>query len=166
MYDSYSDDGAWDFVRDLAGGEPRMRAWQGPREGTPGSWNPCIQQATGQYVYIATSDDTMAPDCLEKLVAALEGHPECDLAHCRLRRIDEPSGQIDEQWWREHLFALSSGELVDIPHLRMAPFDGLLHLSGRSVYTSITQLLIRRELFRRSAFSNPDGDLWGISTGA
>ena len=29
----------------------------------------------------------------------------------------------------------------------MAPFDGLLHLSGATVYTSITQLLIRRNLF-------------------
>jgi GT2 family glycosyltransferase len=115
-------------------------------------WNDCIRRARGKYIYIATSDDTMAPDCLEKLAAALEIHPECDLAHCMLRRIDEASGQIDEQWWREHLFALSSGELIDLPHLRMAPYDGLLHLSGRSVYTSIVQLLVRRELFAKVGF--------------
>ena len=33
--------------------------------------------------------------------------------------------------------------------MRRAPFDGLLHLRGRAVYTSITQLLIRRSLFDR-----------------
>lgn len=44
-------------------------------------------RAQGKYVYMATSDDTMAPDCLEKLVAALERNPDCDLAHCTLRTI-------------------------------------------------------------------------------
>lgn len=149
VYDSHSDDGAWDYIREVAAREPRIRAWQGPREGTPGSWNPCIEQAAGKYVYIATSDDTMAPDCLEKLVAALETYPECDLAHCGLRPIGELGGHFDDPWSREGLFTLSSGQLVDIPHLRMAPFDGLLHLSGLSVYISITQLLIRRDLFEK-----------------
>jgi glycosyltransferase involved in cell wall biosynthesis len=147
VYDSHSDDGAWDYIREVAAREPRIRAWQGPREGTPGSWNPCIQQAAGKYVYIATSDDTMAPDCLEKLVASLEAYSECDLAHCGLRLIDECGRELENWYWRGSMFASSSGELIKIPHLRIAPFDGLLHLSGRTVYTSITQLLIRRELF-------------------
>ena len=37
VYDSYSDDGAWEYICEIAAREPRMRAWQGPREGTPGS---------------------------------------------------------------------------------------------------------------------------------
>ena len=81
VYDSFSDDGAWEYIQQQAAVEPRMRISQGPREGTPGSWNPCVCRATGRYVYIATSNDTMAPDCLENLVAAIEAHPECDLAH-------------------------------------------------------------------------------------
>ena len=89
----------------------------------------------------------MAPECLEKLVAALEACPECDLAHCKLRLVDEIGRHYDDPWSRERLFTLSSGRLVDIPHVRMAPFDGLLHLSGATVYISITQLLIRRNLF-------------------
>ena len=53
-------------------------------------------------------------------------------------------------WWSTRsVFALSSGPLLDRSHIRRAPFDGLLHLSGRSVYISITQLLIRRSLFDR-----------------
>jgi hypothetical protein len=42
---------------------------------------------------------------------------------------------------------LSSGPLRDRPHVRLAPFDGLLHLGGETVYRSITQLLIRKSLF-------------------
>src|ERR1700745_1166859 len=82
VYDGYSTDGAWEYINELASREPRMRIWQGPREGTPGSWTPCVREARGKYVYIATSDDNMALDGLEKLVDALEANPECALAHC------------------------------------------------------------------------------------
>jgi glycosyltransferase involved in cell wall biosynthesis len=150
VYDGYSTDGAWEYISRLAAGESRMRIWQGPREGTPGSWTPCVREASGEYVYIATSDDTMPPDCLEKLVAALETHPECGLAHCSLRTIDEKGREILEWWWsRNSAFGRSSGEFVNRPHIRRAPFDGLLHLLGETVYISITQLLIRRSLFDR-----------------
>lgn len=152
VYDSYSDDGAWEYIVEMAGREPRMQIWQGPREGTPGSWTPCIREARGEYVYIATSDDTMASDCLAKLVAALDARPDCDLAHCTLRAIDEHGRDITEMadWWSsQSSFALSSGALLNQRHVRRAPFDGLLHLLGGSVYLSITQLLIRRSLFDR-----------------
>jgi glycosyltransferase involved in cell wall biosynthesis len=152
VYDSYSTDGAWEYIQERAAVEPRMRAWQGPREGTPGSWSPCVREAKGEYVYIATSDDTMPPECLATLVAALDAHPDCDIAHCRLQPIDEHGRDIPAKrlsWSRRSLFAMSSGDWLDRVHVRRAPFDGLLHLSGGSVYISITQLLIRRSLFDR-----------------
>jgi glycosyltransferase involved in cell wall biosynthesis len=150
VYDSYSDDGAWEYLSDLARREPRMRVWQGPRQGTPGSWNPCIAGARGEFVYVATSDDTMAPDCLEKMVDALDAHPECALAHCPLKVIDEHGTiipRLQEAWSEWSYFSRSSGQLRDHPHVRLAPFDGLLHLGGETVYRSITQLLVRRSLF-------------------
>lgn len=149
VYDSHSTDGAWEFIEQVARSDSRIRAWQGPREGTPGSWNPCIRQAVGEYVYIATSDDTMSADCLEKLVAALEAHPECDVAHCRLKAIDGFGREISGPSWSTSIFANSCGPLLDRRHVRKAPFDGLLHLLGGSVWVSITQLLIRRRLFDR-----------------
>lgn len=170
VYDSYSNDGAWEYIQEQARHEPRMRAWQGPREGTPGSWNPCIRAATGEYVYIATSDDTMPPDCLEKLVAALEAYPECDVAHCRLRAIDENGAEIPGPSWHTSIFARSSGPLVERVHVRKAPYDGLLHLIGGNVYVSITQLLIRRSLFDRiGLFESKWGSVgdfnWGMRAG-
>jgi GT2 family glycosyltransferase len=155
VYDSYSEDGSWEYIARLAAQEPRIRAWQGPREGTPGSWTPCVRQASGEYVYVATSDDTMPSDCLEKLVGALDAHPDCAVAHCPLRAIDEQGSDVPavNRWWQhEAIFALSSGSLLDTPHIRQAPFDGLLHMLGGSVYISITQLLIRRTLFDRVGY--------------
>jgi glycosyltransferase involved in cell wall biosynthesis len=148
ILDGYSEDGSWEFLRELPHKDARIRAGQAPREGIYPAWNKCLQAASGRFVYIATSDDTMPPDCLEKLVAGLEEHPDCDLAHCPLRVIDE-SGRESADWWRHGIFARSSGTLLGRKHIRRAPLDGLLHLSGENVYVSITQMLIRRSLFDR-----------------
>jgi glycosyltransferase involved in cell wall biosynthesis len=149
--DNYSDDGAWEFFEELARKDERVLIAQAPRAGLYPNWNNCLRRATGDYVYVATSDDTMAPDCLEKMVAALETHRECDLAHCPLVIIDEKGKPLDDPWWpRLTLFGRTAGPLVSRPHIRRAPFDGLLPLTGEFVYFSITHLLMRRSLFERT----------------
>jgi len=150
IVDNYSDDGAWEFFEKLASQDERVKISQAKREGMYDNWNNCIRQATGQYVYIATSDDIMAKDCLEKLSQALDEHPECGLAHCELMLFNEHGEEIPKDWWRRDLFAKSSGDFIHRKHIRKAPFDGLLHLAGRTVYTSITQLLIRKNLFAKT----------------
>ena len=170
VYDSYSDDGAWEYIQELAAHEPRMRISQGPREGTPGSWNPCIQQARGTYVYIATSDDTMRPDCLSKMVAALEEHPECGLCQCGLEIIDEKSRLHSTLHWENFAFGRFAPLWLKEKHIRRAPLDGLLHFALQTVYTSITQLLVRRRVFERVGLFEsrwgPMGDFeWGMRVG-
>ncbi len=150
--DNHSDDGAWELLESVARTDHRVSLAQAPREGLYANWNRCLERARGELIYIATSDDTMATDCLERLVAALDIHPECDIAHCPLRTIDETGQNLPEWWSQGSVFALSSGPLLDVAHVRKAPFDGLLHLLGGSVYVSITQLLIRRSLFDRIGF--------------
>lgn len=152
VYDSNSTDGAWEFFCELAAKDSRMRIWQGPREGTPASWTPCIREARGEFVYIATSDDTMAYDCIEKMVRALDRNPDCDLAHCPIKIIDE-NGEPGQDWWSANsLFVKSSGTLAASYHKRIAPFDGVLCMLGDNVYTSATQLLIRRSLFEKIGY--------------
>jgi len=149
VVDNYSEDGAWEFLQEQASREKRMCLSQAPREGLYANWNNCIRQARGEYVYIATSDDTMAPDCLEKLVAALDAHPECEMAHCSLKEIDEQGRDIGDWWFTSSTFANSAPDMLRRRHIRRAPLDGVLHMGAKSVYISITQLLIRRTLFER-----------------
>jgi glycosyltransferase involved in cell wall biosynthesis len=147
--DNHSEDGAWEFFQELARQDPRVSIAQAPREGLYRNWNQCVRRARGEYVYIATSDDGMGPDCLEKLVSACERHPDCDAAHCTLVVVDENGAPLTNQWWLDGLFARSLPDLVDRPHTRKAPYDGLLCLLGEQVYYSITELLFRRSLFSR-----------------
>ena len=153
VYDGFSDDGAWEFIQQLATQEGRMRVAQGPREGPYAAWNECLRQTKAEFVYIATSDDTMALDCLEKMVGALERHKDCDLALCPLIAIDAAGARVVEPRWPECTpFGSGIEEMLYRPHVHRAPYDGLLHLLGRVVYNSITQLLIRRSLFSRVGY--------------
>ena len=63
--DNLSEDGAWEYFTEQAAREPRLRIQQMPREGLYANWNNCIRLARGEFVYIATSEDTMAAECLE-----------------------------------------------------------------------------------------------------
>jgi len=165
IVDSYSSDGAWEFLSSF-NKLPNVSLEQFP-PGLYASWNRCLEKCQGEYIYFATSDDTMATNFLEMMATALDEHPECDLAHSPLREIDE-NGQTLANWWgKESLFARSSNEMIQKKHLRLAPFDGLLHMSGSTVYHSIAQLLIRKSLFKKTGPFRTDvgsiADLgWGM----
>jgi GT2 family glycosyltransferase len=149
IVDNHSDDGAWEFFKSLPERDPRIRIFQAPRRGMYDNWNNCIRLAKGEYLYIATSDDTMTTDFLERMIRALDENRECDLAHCKLRIIDEngePSTILD---WNLFFCTKFFQDWIDRAHIRRAPFDGILHCGVRTVYTSITQLLIRKRLFDR-----------------
>src|SRR5437762_12103821 len=69
--DSYSDDGSWEYIRELAAREPGMRISQTPRSGVYAAFNDCIQLAQGEHVDIATLDDYISRDFADILAAAL-----------------------------------------------------------------------------------------------
>ena len=143
--DSFSTDGSWEYLKEFADRDPRIRAWQVP-PGLYQSWNFCLQQVRGEYVYIATSDDSMTDDCLEKMLDALQKFPQCSLCHSALGFIDESGREIEPD-------ASYSSFFIDYPedqlHLRMAPYDGLRALAGDTVYPSITQILFRSSLLKQ-----------------
>jgi glycosyltransferase involved in cell wall biosynthesis len=149
VVDNHSDDGSWEIIQSYAARDPRIKAMQAPRDpqGMYPNWNNCIRRARGEYIYIATSDDTMTPDCLELMVGALERNPGCGICHSDAAFIDE-HGEVhpEDGWSAWNDFAPEwTGRSV----IRKAPHDGLLHCALRTIYTSITGLLIRREVFER-----------------
>jgi len=149
VVDSHSRDGSWEFFEELARADKRVSIAQVPR-GLYESWNACVQRAQGKYIYIATSDDTMALDCLAKLAAALEENSDCDLAACPLKAINEAGHELTQPSLKDAtVFAHWNPRLLERRHVRRAPFDGLLHLTGYMVHLSVTQLLIRRSLFSK-----------------
>ncbi len=53
------------------------------------NWNKVLSYARGEYFVLASDDDIYHPDFAKKLVALLEKYPDVNIAHCRLKCIDE-----------------------------------------------------------------------------
>ncbi len=157
IVDCHSNDGAWEFFKSFEGSSYDIQMKQIPREGIYKTINACLASASGEYIYIATSDDTMREDCLEKMVLALEDHQECGLAHCCLTIIDE-EGRPSRIVWDNFLPQKFHKETISKMHVRQAPWDGLLYFGLGSIYTSLTQLLIRRDVFKKVGEFKSD---WG-----
>lgn len=171
IVDSNSDDGSRKILENYAEKDARIRIIEAPRDGIYANLNRAIALCAGEYVYIATSDDTMVSTCLEEMVEALNQNPNCGVAHCCLEIINEHGMPVDssiawENWLQQKYF----GEWIHIPHVRQAPHDGLLHFGLYTIYTSLTQLLIRRRVFQELGLfrtdCSPYADFeWGMRVG-
>jgi len=85
--DHSSDDGTWDLLQSYT--DPRLTATRFPAGGgAPANWNAVSARATGRFVKLVCGDDLLAPDALEKQVAALEAQSTAVLAASRRRLID------------------------------------------------------------------------------
>lgn len=146
VVDNYSDDGSWEIIQEYALRDPRVRASQAPREGMYANWNNTIRLARGEFVYILTSDDTMLPQCLEKMVSALVNHPECGIAGCNLHTTDE-EGTINHGAWGRYWPIRKTSIRWNQSHVRKPPHDFVHQCMWVSVHISITQLLIRKTVF-------------------
>ena len=143
--DSYSDDKSWEFFQKFKG-DKRVRLFQVPREGLYAGWNECLRRVTGEYVYIATSDDTMQPTLLECLLVPLGRLPEVDIALCDYDFINEHGQPIA----RERRFSDEMlGEWVHIPSVRSGQTEFLLHMCSVTLWITMNSLLFRRRLLGR-----------------
>jgi len=143
--DSYSDDGSWEFFQKFKK-DPRVRLFQAPRKGPPACWNYCLEHATGEYLYIATSDDTMSPDCLETLLTPLEANETLNLAICDFDRIDE-RGRILPERHRPLTFIEDWTAKRCIRH---GAAEFLLHASFGPTWVTMTTVLFRRTILHKT----------------
>ena len=82
---------------------------------------PVLVMLKGKFIYIATSDDTMMPDCLEQMVEALDQQKDCDICQCALLYIDEKSKPLPpDQQWQNSAICQYLKEWANVPHKRLA----------------------------------------------
>lgn len=144
--DNFSDDGSWEYLQQFKD-DPRISLFQAPRRGMYANWNECLRRATGEYCYIATSDDTMTPDCLAKLVAPLDRFPQIHLAVCDFQEINEKSQAVDSIPRASRAFL---GEWMNVSSIRCGKTEFLLHAGfGSTIWVTMTAVLFRRSLLDR-----------------
>lgn len=165
VLDSKSTDGSWEFFNLVAQRDSRFQIHQIPREGLYAALNRGLELATGQFIHIATADDSMMPEFLTEMLNAFNRCPDAGIAACDLFLIDRNDDPLTEQELRRDLSARSASNLLSLDAVRTAfrdekpdkmnfrpvPHDCLLHFDGRSVYLSLNQLLVRTDLARAAA---------------
>jgi glycosyltransferase involved in cell wall biosynthesis len=156
VLDSHSNDGSWEFFQSIAATDARFRLYQIPADGLYAALNRGLHLAKGEFLHIATCDDTMAPEFLSEMLGAFDHCPEAGLAVCNLLFIDRLGNDLAPKEMigmskrgAKNLLALDivrtafPDEEMQHVNYRPVPHDCLLHFSGRSVYCSLNQLLIR-----------------------
>lgn len=145
--DNYSDDGSWEFFLKYKS-HPRIRMFQSPRRGMYANWNECLRRATGRYCYVATSDDAMLPECLERLVSPLESQSDLHISVCDFQPTDEKGSPVVWDWFLPSKFL---GEWMDIPHLRNGLTEFVLHAGfGSTIWFTMTSVLFRKDILRQT----------------
>lgn len=89
VLDDSPDDRIADLVRPYAERDKRLRYVRNPQSlGEPANLTQGIRLALGELIKPLYDDDLLLPEAVERLVAALQRHPEASLAACRRLAID------------------------------------------------------------------------------
>jgi len=98
-------------------------------------WHRGIQQATGDYIWIAESDDVAEPTLLSRLVQALK-QKDAVLAFCNSQWMDSEGNPIprhqDSRWKRD--FSMAGGDFIK------------QYLLGYNTICNASAVLFRREM--------------------
>jgi cellulose synthase/poly-beta-1,6-N-acetylglucosamine synthase-like glycosyltransferase len=123
LMDDCSQDDSRRIIADYATRDPRIRVMLNDQNSgsTFKQWNKGIALTSGDYVWLAESDDVADLTFLEKLVQQLEAHPQAGLACCQSWRTDENGqkygtwapmlAELDATLWKSD-FMLPGPELV------------------------------------------------------
>ncbi|WP_426491052.1 glycosyltransferase family 2 protein [Hymenobacter sp. 102] len=96
VLDDCSTDNSREVIARFAQQDARIRVILNEQNSgnTFAQWNKGLAQATGEYVWIAESDDFADPRLLETLSAALEQNPSVGLAYCDSWHVDESGRRV------------------------------------------------------------------------
>jgi glycosyltransferase involved in cell wall biosynthesis len=162
VLDSGSTDGTWEYFQSIAAKDSRFHLHQVAREGLYAALNRGFEPATGEFLHVATADDSMASNFLAGMLDALARCPQAGIAACDVTFINRAGNDLTLDDLRPHLSRRAAENLLRLDRVRTGvpdeaanalnyrpvPYDCLLHFDGRSVYYSLNQLLIRTEAAR------------------
>lgn len=162
IIDGFSTDGSWETICDYAKRDSRVKATQEPPKGIYDAFNKMVKKASGKYIYFATSDDTAKPGLLEELYTILDENTDCGIAQCALQIIG-PNNELHPNGdsWEIRAGMKFLNEWLDKYHKRIAPYDCFIGLQFNTIYTSMTQILIRREIFDKCGYFSENYESFG-----
>jgi len=111
VIENFSTDGTAEWLQGI--NEPRLRVvYRTSTQPAAENWTQAINESQGEFVKLMCADDLIAPEAIERQVAALQGNPGAVLAACRRRVIDDRGDVLKESHGLGRLTGRVSGEQV------------------------------------------------------
>src|SRR5437868_3511535 len=123
VLDSHSTDGSWEFFESIARRDPRFRLYRVRREGLYAALNRGIELATGEFLHIATCDDTMFPDFLARMLEAFAACPAAGIAACDVMLINGRSEPLTREDMTPYLPDESIDDMLALKTIRSYPME-------------------------------------------
>ncbi len=141
VVDDGSTDRSREIVSSLIAADPRARLITQPNQGQVSSKNRGIMESRGEYVSIVDADDWIPTNRTERMVLALDAHPEAAFAYGDAMVIGEDGRPL------RHFSAIYPP--IEKGHISAALF-------AHYCFVPLIALLFRREIFLRT------GPLWSL----
>ena len=144
--DSHSSDNTLSVINDWSKRiEQHVHLHTVPKNGLYAGWNDCLKRVNGEWIYMATADDTMYPDALQSLIAHITPKGP-KLISCECDYIDEHNNSLNQPYESLHdLFSSSRS-----PQIRDNAAELIVHMNAGISWTSYTALLFSKALLKET----------------
>lgn len=147
------DDGSTDNLRETLASyvkQGMVRYLYQKNKGLSAARNTGIREARGEYIALLDADDMFLPNKIEKQVAFLTAHPECDVCYCDL--------------W--HFYEGEEGKMLKLNYTYYSGSEVFPHLLKKNFINPLTTVF-RKSIFERFGYFDEsirhyaeDWDLW------
>ncbi|BAZ22466.1 putative glycosyl transferase [Kalymmatonema gypsitolerans NIES-4073] len=173
LVDDQSSDETLNIAQEYAAKDYRICVKQNEQNlGLVGNWNRCIELAQGEWIKFVFQDDLIAPECLEKMLAASK--PDSSIISCRRNFIIEEVMPEEVHQYYKNLVTL---ETLFPESTEISATDYCKAVLNQIKYNFVgepTVIMLRRDVFHRFGNFNPhlvqlcDLEFWArvaVSTG-
>jgi len=147
LVDNCSTDRTVEIAREVLAGHPGVRIIQNANNvGRIGNWNRCLEEASGQYVKFAFTNDVLLPGAVRCLIALMEKDPDIGLSGSRQKTVSSLPLQLPTVTIEQPATVRQNGECLE--YLAAHGFAALGSLNGmiyRRSFLERTRLKFRED---------------------
>jgi glycosyltransferase involved in cell wall biosynthesis len=153
LLDDYSTDNSREIITDYTSNHPEIKCiFNTYNSGNPFSqWDKGVRESSGEFLWIAESDDDADPSFLEKSVALLEQNKNAGLVYCDSKVIDEKKGieYLSSDWKKRlHPTRWQTGYVND------GVTEIVNYLYKQNRINNVSGVLFRREKYIEAGYAD------------
>lgn len=111
-------------------------------------WKKGIGLTTGEYIWLAESDDYCEPNFLNDLVSILDSHPNVGIAYCQSRSVDQNNMPLNSWIKQTNIFSPNIWNNSFIANGHIAITNFLIH---RNIIPNASAVVFRKSVYKSTS---------------